>query len=51
MLRSHRNVHRLVWIVLAILLPVICGYALWFRAPANSSSLESPSISQTEGHR
>lgn len=46
MLRSHRNVHRAGWIVLAILLPVICGYALWFRAPANS-----PSTTSVEGNR
>ena len=37
MLRSHRSMHRIVWIALAVLLPLVCGYALWFRAPANST--------------
>ena len=32
------SVALVAWIALAVLLPLVCGYALWFRAPANAAS-------------
>ena len=34
MLRRHRDVHRVVWMALAILLPALVAIGFWLRTPA-----------------